>query len=117
MLIKNLWKITVFYCGNHESPIKMDILQGPHSAFYRCPEYVLKYAKKKGCPNRISPEEAEGILCMLSERIQKEALDGKELNLTGILFTYKNIDCKVIYYAEDRIYLCVTNKRTVKINT
>lgn len=113
-MIKNLWKQTAFLCANHQKPILMEPYQGPRSTFYRCPEYVKKYIGQKGCPNRLSPEHAEGILQKLSEYLEESSRERKELNITGYTFHYKYIECKVIHHSQDRFLISIKNRQAMK---
>lgn len=113
-MIKNLWKQTAFLCGNHTKPVLMEPFQGPHSIFYRCPDYVKKYQGEKGCPNRISPENAEGILQALSDHMEQHSRMGVDINLTGYQFQYKFIKCKIVLYDNDKILISVINQSAIR---
>lgn len=110
-MMKNLWSFTKFYCGNHAEPIPMIFKQGPKSIFYSCPEYAKRYQGEKGCPNRISIEDAEKILDVISERKEKDQGANILSNLTNYHFTVKGIECRVIRDDYGCLSIAVKNKR------
>lgn len=113
-MIKNLWACTKIYCDNHEEPRLMRFKTGPRSVFYACPEHDKKYKGEKACPNRISTEDLESILHILSEKIEEEEKNGGSINLTGWNFHYKSIDCRVLKHEPSDIRIAVISKRAFR---
>lgn len=110
-MIKNIWAVTKVYCDNHSNPLLMQFKTGPHSLFYACPEHDNKYKGKIACPNRISIDDLEALLEVLSQKIETEEADGGTINLTGWKFRHKYINCRVIRYEPNDIHLAITNGR------
>lgn len=110
-MVKNLWSVVAFCCGNHEELIQMELKEGPHSVFYACPRYSEKYMGGTGCPNRMSTVQAEEILNLISEKMEKAAKSGKTLNLTHAKFTYQGVECHIIEHTDHSIVVKVKNNR------
>lgn len=113
-MIKNLWNITKVYCDNHEEPIPMQFKEGSRSVFYACPEHDNKYKGGKACPNRISTEDLEAILNMVSELIEAEEADGGSINLTGWKSHYKSTDFRILFHDPANLHIAILNKQAFR---
>ncbi len=112
-MIKNLWSFTKFYCDNHDKPVPMIFKQGPKSLFYSCPEYAKRYQGGKGCPNRMSIEDAEKILEVISERKEEDRKANLMSNLTNFRFNVKGIECRVIKDDYGCLSIAIRNKHAI----
>ena len=112
-LIKNLWACTSVYCGNpkHDHFVPMELKMGPRSVFYACPEYAKRYTGGCGCPNRISPEDFEKILDIISKKITASEINNEQIDLTNFQFTYKQIACRVLEHYDGKLSLLLLNKK------
>lgn len=120
MAVKNIWSKISIYCLNHETPLKMDVLQNTEAmrdAFYACENYatIPESQRKKGdkyCYNRIGLTDYQGIIYEFMSLMDKE---GPVADLTNMGFKYpkkggSRYEVKVLKYTEDEINLGVLNK-------
>ena len=115
-MIKNLWKITHFYCSYRHEPTEMTINdKGPHSMFYSCPKYYPENRTndEPACPMRLNFVDAEAILEEISKMLDDES--GFDcIDLTNAEFDYKSIHVKVLKCTSNRIDLDIHNKKAIK---
>lgn len=85
-----LWNNTKFYCGNHDDAEAHPMeFQTGSTVFYACPDYKVQDAGDRSCPNRLSVEDAEGIVTKISKDIADIEADGLVANINGLRFDYK----------------------------
>ncbi len=116
-MIKNLWKMTTFYCSyRHKEPVKMEIIQGPSSPFYACPKYYPQNREEgePACPMRMNFVDAEGVLNKLSEIIDNDENNDIYKDYTNYEFDYKTIHIKVLKYKEGQIDLDIFNRKAMR---
>lgn len=116
-MIKNLWKMTHFYCSHrHEIPIEMSYNEGPHSLFYSCPKYYpdKREPGERACSNRLNFVDAENILNILSNMIEEDERNDKFCDYTNKEFDYKTIHIKVLRYETGRVDLEILNRKALK---
>ena len=114
-MIKNLWDIVTFYCGNrHDVPIKMEIISTSKTPFYACPKYYSENREKteRMCTNRISIETAMKIVTELEKKIEEDGLIGANLN--NYTFKYKTTNVKVIKHTKEKIDLEILDTKAIK---
>lgn len=115
-MIKNLWKMTHFYCSYRHDPVEMTINdKGDFGMFYSCPKYYPnnRTEDEQACPMRLNFIDAEGILEELSKKLEDDS--GFDcVDLTGEEFMYKNIRVKVIKQTSERIELDIYNKKALR---
>lgn len=113
-MINNIWNITKVFCDNHEEPIPMQFKTGPRSVFYACPEHDNKYKGKKACPNRLSSEDLEAVLNIISQKIELEEADGSTINLTGWKGHYKSVEFRILRHEPACIHVAILNRRAFR---
>ena len=121
-MIKNLWKITSFYCMNgHEEPIPFTVQRGD-SSFFACPHYFLLSNEhpdghlpgEKACHNRLSFSDAEKIVSQLSRVIEEDLEDDCIADYTNLRFTCGFNKVTVLKYSPKEIRIGVVNQMAVR---
>lgn len=119
-MIKNLWSRVTFCCNNnHEKPIPFRVRSGKTN-FYACEKYFPEFreAGEHVCVNRISLDDAEGIVLKLSELIEENDNLETQTDLTGYVFSYTgpraSMEVKILTYSENEIALGVINKTALR---
>lgn len=115
-MIVNLWGNTTFLCGCHGGQRIPLIYKTGKTMFYSCPHYLVDNEKRPGersCANRLSFDDAEGILNKVSELITKS--ESVIPNIAGSEFKYKSIDIKVMKHdTAGCLELEIINKKALK---
>lgn len=115
---KRLWENTNFYCGNHDDTAShpMEFQQGSN-VFYACPNYKVQEAGDRSCPNRLSVEDAEGIISQIDDRITSIEETGMPVNIRGFRFDFKKkIAVKVLNYEEEseKLDIAIVNHKAIR---
>ena len=116
-MIKNLWNTTEVVCGCHgEVRPTMTLKTGHRSMFYSCPKYYPEGREpgELACVNHLSTDDFQRVLDKLSSEIEKNLVFGQSMSLTGLRFTIKTIDIKVVSHSDDKIVIEVTNKNAIR---
>ena len=116
-IVKNLWKITTFYCGHgHKTPVEMTYKNGS-TMFYSCPHYLVDNVNRPGersCTNRLNFDDAMQIILKISDKILEYEDKGQKVDLTNYAFKYKNIDAKILKYTDEELKVQILNHTSIK---
>lgn len=117
-MIKNLWKVTNFYCNcRHTTPQKMQFVDGPSSLFYACPKYYPENREpgEPSCMMRMNLIDAEGVLEEFSKIIEEDEANNVIRDYRGFEFDYKTVHAKVISYSYDSgAEIIIDNKKAMR---
>lgn len=115
-MIKNQWKRTKLFCGNHGDDYthEMQLKQGPHSLFYSCPCYKSIYADSrngKSCNNRLTLVDFEDMLHTITDKAYQNAPE--ETDLTGMKWQKKGVEYKVLSQEDGEFSILMLNKKAI----
>ena len=113
-MISGLWNKVRLVCGNHhDEPQNLIILQTDKDAFYVCPKYnpLNRTESDRVCMNRISVQETEKILNILSDKIIEAEDQGQSLNLTHYRFETRVGRYQVLRHTPDELVISAYNKK------
>ena len=111
-----MWEKTRFYCGCHgEEKCELEYKSGK-TLFLACPHYKSENGSRS-CPNRLSIDEAEGIVTDVTERIAELEESTFVPNIRGYRIKYKDrVDAAVTEYDRDSgsIGISIVNSRAIR---
>lgn len=119
-MIKGLWNKIEIVCGCHEAVHERPVMTpkaGHRSMFYSCPKYYPD-AREKGetaCVNHVSTDDFQKILDKICEEAEDQMAFGQSASLTGLSFSIKTIDVKVIEHSQDKIVIMVVNHKALAL--
>lgn len=118
--ITNSWGNVKLVCiHNHETPIEMEIKQGPASLFYACPKYDLENLEEGEvrCNNRLNLIDYTDMLQYLHNLLVEAELNDKVMNLKNVKWvTKRGIQFKVLSHDGDNLVVGVENWKAIKMN-
>ena len=120
-MIRNIWNMIEFQCGNHKKPIPFYVYEWSNSPFYACPKYMLKDENhpdgheedEPGCSNRLSFDMARHFVEKISDILQEDIDNGVISDLGGLKMSYRGIDAKVVYHGNSKIVISIVNKNEI----
>ena len=125
-MIKNLWNNIHLYCGCHNELVPMHFHDGAAnreagvdtlSAFYACPKYDPENRKygEKPCMNRMTVEDMEKAVEVLSSVLEDAQAKGDLVNLEGFAWrSNKDIEYRVVKHNRTGIHMTAVNYRVLK---
>lgn len=107
--ITGFWGSITFCCKNHPNE-KMELKQGPYSAYYGCKHEL---DDNEPCHNRLNLIDAEKALQKIMDEINTASMSGDLINMTNYQLNLNGIKYKVIYHnpMNDKMSILVDNKK------
>ena len=107
-MVIGLWNKTRFYCLNHKNPVPLITGIGTHPV-YVCAESLPKSEENPDgyttlpCGCKITYNDAVNLVDKLSTQIETNVFDRAESNYTGMRFSYRKVNAKVIKHTDKHI--------------
>ncbi len=122
---KNIWRNKKFCCCEHGEPIEMYVFQHPmiEESFYACPRYMKKDENhpnghgpdEPSCTNRLSINDAVGIMNKLDRTAEEAAANGEIIDYTNMRIRQKSITATIVRSTDKEMLIGIKNERKVSL--
>ena len=110
----NSWQNIKLICGNHKDDYshEMELIQGPHSLFYKCPCYKSIYGNDhsgRSCNNRLDLVKYEKLLDRVDNETQSNPIE--TMNIQGLKWKQDGVEFEVLEQRGEKFKIKMINKR------
>ena len=114
------WGNIKLICGNHGSDYtqEMELMQGPHSLFYKCPCYKSIYGShdaladgERSCNNRLDLIKYEKLLDRIDNETQSNPIE--TMNIQGLSFKQDGVEYTVLEQNDEQFKVLMLNRKAM----
>lgn len=104
-MVGNIWSLVNLYCANnHQSPSQMTLMPIGKKFYYTCPL----------CKNKITVQQFEKALDVVSDELTEGAMNNSEVNLMNFSWKKNFLSFHIFNFENEKIDIEVLNREEIR---